>query len=315
MRKWEAQIMYNYVTRQHRNRYWYERFGFKFYYYYLKIRELLKGKTSIPNFVYETNTPCTLRCKECHSYMPFYSKDMHFTTNFETFKTEMDKLLKSVDLIISFRLQGGETLLVKDLPKIVEYICNKKQVQHVQIITNGTVIPSQELLNAMKNPKLFLSMSDYSNNSELEGKLKYNEIIKLCNQNNVHCKYWINDYDDFWFARPQIDEKRHYDANIALQNRKACYCHCHPKSTYFSQGIIYTCPILVYFKAIKPNLSIPVDEYVDIINTPQKILAQKISAFENKKIFLICSKCNALEIVDEKYEPGVQFDNTPSQNF
>ena len=42
------------------------------------------------------------------------------------------------------------------------------------------------------------------------------------------------------------------------------------------------------------------------MNTPKKLLAKKIIKFENKKYYLLCSKCNASEVVNETYPPGEQ---------
>lgn len=306
MRKRDAKIMYNYVTKQHKNTYWFEKFGANFFYYYLILRKFVTRKSTILHFMYVTNTQCTLRCKECHTYIPYYKNNMHYMTNFERFKTEIDKLLKSVDIILSFRIQGGESLLVKDLDKIVKYACSKKQIKHIQIITNGTIIPSQELLNSMKSTKLFLSISDYSNNKELAGKLKHNKIIELCNKNNVHCKYWINDSDDVWFAATKINNDKELDKDLAIRNRDACHCNCNPKSILYSEGKLYFCPEVIYYNKIIPNFHFPEDEIVDVMNTPKKLLAKKIIKFENKKYYLLCSKCNASEVVNETYPPGEQ---------
>lgn len=304
-KKW-AKIVHYEIHKYQKTLHWYEQLGYNFYYYYLTIRQLIIKKAIPMNFVYETNTQCTLRCKECHSYMPYFPKESHYMTNFETFKTEIDKLLKSIDIIPNFRFQGGETLLVKDLPQMIEYACSKKQIQHIQVITNGTILPSMELIKAMQNPKILLSMSDYSCNKELRPRLKYNEIAKLCADNNVNAKHWLTKAGDLWIGRNAIENGNTYDKELAIKNLAACHCFSTPKTFMFFKGKIYICPPAVFFADTNPNFKIPEDEVIDVINTPQKLLKDKINRLFSKKYYNLCSRCNALENIDVTSQPGIQ---------
>ncbi len=290
--------------------YWYEKAGYNFYYYYLKIRTFLFRKPIFINFVYETNTSCTLRCKECHSYMPYFTKDTQYMSNFETFKKELDKLLKAVDILPSFRFQGGETLLVKDLAKMVEYACSKKQIQHIQIISNGTIIPSEELLYAMKNPKVLLSLSDYSINESIKNKLKYDEILKLCRENGVNAKHWLTKAGDKWVARVVIKNNDSRNSELAIKNLRDC--RCMSTVVMLFKGKLHICPAAVYFATTTPDFIIPDGEVVDILNTPQKLLNKQIKEFANKDVFYLCGRCDTTAKNGITYQPGVQLCNNKS---
>ncbi len=308
MKKRDAKIIYNEIHNPQKALYWYEKHGFNFYYYYLKLRDRITGKRSLLHFTYETNTQCTLRCKECHSYMPYFTKETHYSTDFETFKREIDKLLKSVDLIVSFRLQGGETLLVKDLVKIVEYACSKPQIQHIQIISNGTIMPSKELIEAMKTPKVLFSLSDYSANEDIRDRLKYKEIIQVCKENHVNVKHWLTAPGAFWVGRNAISNKDINDKDLAIKNLKNCYCFGIPKNLNFFKGKLYICASAVYFASINPDFRIPEGEVIDVMNTPTKLLTAQIKEFESKRYFALCSRCDATEKVKHVSQPGVQLE-------
>lgn len=306
MRKNEVKIIYNEIHCWQKVTNWYEKFGYNFYYYFLKIREFLTRKPTFIHFVYETNTQCTLRCKECHSYMPYFTKESHYMTNFDDFKNEIDKLLKSVDLILSFRLQGGETLLVKDLAKIINYACSKKQIQHMQIISNGTIVPSQELLSAMNNPKVILCLSDYSLNEDVAPKCKHEEIIKLLKENNVNYRHTKSFGGDYWVAKPTIINNEIIDKEFSIKNLKACYCFGIPKSYILFCGKIFICAPQVYYWKTNPDFKISKESFVDVINTTTKNLSPKIRKFTNKKYFDLCARCNTHQIKDYKMIPGEQ---------
>lgn len=304
MRKKWSTILLNEFHSFQKVLYWYEKLGCNFYYYYLTIREFVTRKPSFAHFVYETNTQCTLKCKECHSYMPYFKS--HYMADFETFKKEMDKLLKSVDLILSFRFQGGETLLVKDLAKMVEYACSKKQIQHIQIISNGTVIPSKELLNAMKPPKVLFCLSDYSDNATVKPLCKHEKIIDLCKQENINIKHDKSFGGDFWFAKPEIKNSNSYNKENAIKNLKACWCNGMPKSFILFHSKIYICPSSVYFCNEIPNFSTPNDEIIDIMEDDSNLLSKKLRKFIYKKVYYLCSNCNTFENKDKRNIPGEQ---------
>ena len=288
--------------------YWYEKFGYNFYYYYIKIRDFWVNKSSLVHFVYETNTQCTLKCKECHSYMPYFKS--HYMVDFDTFKKEIDKLLKSVDLICSFRLQGGETLLVKDLAKIIEYACSKKQIQHIQVISNGTIIPSEDLLKAMKNPKVLFSLSDYSCNEAIKNRLKYDEILKLCQLNGVNAKHWLTKPGEKWVARNVIKNcKLPTNKDISNKNLSSCWCFAFPKAIILFMGKLYICAPEVFYHFNVPDFYIEDIELIDVLNLKTKKLTKAIKTLVKKRVFNLCTRCNAYENRDVKSTPGVQIDD------
>lgn len=306
MKKATAKILYEQIKYYEKFLYLYEKFGYNVYYYYLKFREFITGRRIPMNFVYITNTQCTLRCKECHTYIPYFNAQSHFMVDFDTFKKELDKLLKCLDIIVSFRFQGGETLLTKDLHKMVKYACSKKQIQHIQIISNGTIIPSQELIDAMKNPKVILSLSDYSCIENIKEKLKYEEILKLCSDNGVNAKHWLTKKGDMWVGRNLINNNNICDKELSVKNFNQCFCFNNPKVFLFAKGKLHICPPSVYLYLNKKDFKFPEDEIIDVINTKEKILTKQIYALMSKKYFCLCSRCNAFENKDVRHIPGEQ---------
>ncbi len=132
-------------------------------------------------------TKCSLKCKYCNSMMQYFNKDTHKTYSFEGFKTDFDLLIDTVDILRRLVLMGGEPLLNEDFAQIIEYAAQNNKVEHILIHSNATIIPSDEVVEALKkyNKKVFFWLSDYSVNEQLNKRLKIKEIQALLNENNV----------------------------------------------------------------------------------------------------------------------------------
>lgn len=140
-------------------------------------------KNSLPYVEMDVTTRCTLNCKECCRLMPSY-KSMGLAKDHD-----INELLGNVDLLHSltktiykFRLLGGETFLNKQLYLIVNKLVSFKSVKKIQIVTNGTIIPTGENLTSLKHKKVSVAVSNYGDLStkkyELFSKLK-GEGIKV----------------------------------------------------------------------------------------------------------------------------------------
>src|SRR5574344_1349918 len=132
------------------------------HYKFQKLRFKITRKPVMPCVEYVVTTKCTMNCKHCNTFIPYFTEETHFQpTTFEVFKKDLDILLKAVDYIDYFGFVGGEPLIVKDLDKMIKYACSKKKLHHIFLATNCTIMPSEKLLNAMKNKKFSVQLSDY----------------------------------------------------------------------------------------------------------------------------------------------------------
>lgn len=137
---------------------------------------------------------CTLNCKNCIAYIPYFKEKKH---------VPLDKLIEDADLLFSkvdrvnkYKLLGGEGLSYPYLMPYILYLCDnyKEQIGSIRIGTNGTIIPSLELLDLCAQNEIVLDISDYTN--VLREKSRLLEIIELCKKNNV--KYDIKRTGEQW---------------------------------------------------------------------------------------------------------------------
>ena len=171
-----------------------------------KIRFLIKRKPVISTLEYVVTTRCTMNCKLCNTFVPYFTNETHSKiVTFEEFKNDLDKILKSVDYIYCFGFVGGEPFLAKDLAKMIKYACSKKQIKHVFIATNCTILPSQELLDAMKSKKFIIRTSNYTNVKNIKGgvTVKYEEVKKLIKKNKIRLSD-PQEMGNTWITAPEL---------------------------------------------------------------------------------------------------------------
>lgn len=116
---------------------------------------------------------CTLKCKLCAEYSPFYRPQPHHSKE-EVFRF-LDEIFSVVDSVGDLSFSGGEPLLHRDLWEMIEYAGRYiDRIGRLLILTNGTLLPDREkLLSLRKNEavwnKLRFHISDYG--PELSKKL------------------------------------------------------------------------------------------------------------------------------------------------
>lgn len=240
-------------------------------------------KPVIPVMDFNITTRCTLRCKECGSMMPFYSNEQQYTIDFKQFKKDLDKLLGCVRKIYKIKLIGGEPLLVKDLEKMLEYACKKRKILRVEITTNGTIIPSDKLLEIAKKyrRKCSFNVSNYSSNKELKN-LHCNEVIEKLEENNI-----FHIHSDYTWQRRGFIIKQ----NRCKNDIKRCFEKCWQNwCTSVLDGKFYLCTRAAAIHRLA-GYNFMQDEFIDIRKESVKKARKKIIEFYRKDYFSVCDFC------------------------
>ena len=240
-----------------------------------------KNELNIPQLTFCITSKCSLKCKDCGSLIPPFNICGHIDMSFTEFKENLNKITNAANRIRRFVLLGGEPLLHKDLYKFIELACKKENIDVVEVITNGTVLPNDNVLEIMSkyNDKTYLYISNYSSNEELKPRLKHEEIKELLKKYNIKLQMvdvmgWL---EEFGFKQ-QADNR-----DITIERYKRCHCsHC----TQVFNNKIYVCSKAS--SAIELNL-INVDDYIDLLKTTD--LKQDFINFYNKDYLKGCEYC------------------------
>ena len=175
---------------------------------------------------------CTLRCRDCSNLMQYYHKPENLDA--EEMVTCLRRLLASVK-VNQLKLLGGEPFVCqKSLIRILEYLRDETdgRVNEIDIITNGTIVPSEETLNTVtKDPRIKIVFSNYG---ELSSRLE--ELSSICDNKGI--RYEIVN-DDFWW---DFGDLRIRDEKQSKTQHRYDGCYSRRLCTTLYRGKLYICP-------------------------------------------------------------------------
>ena len=224
-------------------------------------------------------TKCSLRCKECLFGIPNWNNRKNY---------DISQIISLVNKLIDLNYQidtvsiiGGEPLLFHGLSTLVDELCNLSKVDHVTIVTNGTLSINEKLLTVLiKNKnKTIVRISNY-------GKVSYkvNEIEKILNENQVR---YEDTKLDKWYKVPKIKNLKLSDNEVKM---KYSQCICCTKDT----GRIYTLGERYYpcwFSMVVENRGflLPENDFVYLYDYDLAVGINKL--FTREKFLEACRYC------------------------
>ncbi len=125
-----------------------------------RMEEYKEQEFVIPYLPVYLTTACSLNCKKCNNLMPlFHGHAADFS--WEKTKESFERVLASVKEIIFCELVGGEPFLYKNLDKALDYVGSQKKIRQIVIVTNGTVIPNDSIIQKLHDLNVLVRVSDY----------------------------------------------------------------------------------------------------------------------------------------------------------
>lgn len=228
----------------------------------------------IPYLPLYLTTACSLNCEKCNNLMPlFHGHAYDFSWN--KTKDALENILHRCKELIFCELVGGEPFLNKNLSEILDFVGNNKKILQIVIVTNATVVPSDEVLKRIKKYNVLVRVSDYG----LFEKMS-TFVVALD-------KYGIN-------VRVQQDMKWNDPGEVTARNKsreaiKRQYnaCEFSLKCKYLCEDKLFTCARA----ASMYHLGL-FDSEKDILNISNEINAHDIKAFYLRDDGDICDYCD-----------------------
>lgn len=235
---------------------------------------------------------CTLRCKDCSALVPYFCAPEDI--DFDEYES-LNRLLDTVDMITEVSVLGGEPLMHKHLSKILTVLLNSNKVGKVALYTNGTIMPSKELIEVLHHPKVWVHISEYNSI-----KQNTNEIETLLRNEGVQC--YIRQYD-FW-----IDAGGLYLRDKDTARAKKLFEHCIKAKCYsFYKGKLYGCVRAsngVALGKIPEQDTECVDFNYGIDKEDfRKVLKQRLI---DASFFNSCYYCDGMAVEGKKVSPAIQ---------
>lgn len=199
-------------------------------------------------------TRCTLRCKHCNMFMPYYKEQIDYVA--EDILHDLELLFRHVDYVVSYKLLGGEPLINNELANMIMQISEKygDKIGNIGIITNGTILPNEELINISKKYDVKFDFSDYTD--AVDYKKKFDDAVKRVSDAGI--RYEVNRslrWCDFGFP----EKNKNYDFDEVREHMLSCG----PLFHGLNDGKYYYCHVA--WSADKAKLLKNVqDDYIDL---------------------------------------------------
>ncbi len=159
--------------------------------------------------VYFTNismlpsTACNLNCELCLNFNPYAAKPD--VRSIEQVKADIDLFFNCVDYVMLFHVSGGEPFLYPHFAEVIEYLGTKyrHQILTLRTVTNGTVVPKDELLQRLSGIDFEITVDDYRE-AVPDSKEDFARLIKKLEK--YHIKYEINKAEAWIDLAPTVTD-------------------------------------------------------------------------------------------------------------
>ena len=160
---------------------------------------------------------CTLKCKECGTLSPYAPRNMS-RYSFDLLKSNLDVLLNHACRISKLQIQGGEPFLYGELKALLIYLLASDKIMKIEIATNGTIVPPQDMANVLSNPRVFIRASAYGN---IKTKVRLLEVY-LQADGIQHRIYNFATNDGTWYDQGGVDVPRENSDAIVKKRFDDC---------------------------------------------------------------------------------------------
>lgn len=289
----------------------YAAFMKKFYLKKYFEKRVSKGKIDIPYLELVLTTKCTLRCESCNNLMQYFSPSNQYTCTLDGLVNSLEILLSKVDTINRVRIIGGEPLMFKDLPKLIDYLENQKKVLTFNLVTNATIDFKDELIQSLKKSEKIrkITISDYTKSPNLKIPLKQESILKKLKENNISYSLDSNGEYATW-SDPEKIYKRNRAKEEIIKNYLNCQMPCVSLMTseglkdksLAPNGAVFVCPISSSLSRLKG-----LDEFQgDFINLDDD--KDRILEFYSQDFYKSCDYCRDFSKPIKKIPIAIQTD-------
>jgi hypothetical protein len=259
------------------------------------------------NLSIQITTKCSLKCKLCSTYTPYVKAPRHYS--YENITKSLERFFLAFEKIGKFSMAGGEPLLHPELPELVKFFAVYfDRMNMFEIITNGTIVPNEQLLEALSclNNKVDVMVDDYG--PKLSTKIP--QIVAAFNSAGIKHRVRVYHGKDAhlggWLDLSGISEKHRPESATEEIYRKCQYISGSIKNLiYHIDDSIYACCVNHRFLDFIPDFS---GEYVNLMYkslNPSEI-KQRILDLKKRKYFSACKYCNGNFVDAKRYPPAEQ---------
>ena len=248
----------------------------------------LNGGICLSRLVVVLGTKCSLRCRDCNNLMSHFRPQSDLRT--EVIISSLKKMMGIIKSLGRLELIGGEPFLAGNLKEVLSSVLTLKKVEAIELTTNATILPKDEIIPLLRNERVTVRISDYGT------LVDKSRMIACLEEKQV--KYEVLDLGK-WIAPGGTEKRNRTSAEI-----KELYNRCVPgylcKTLY--EDKLFACAraaslyTLGYMKE---------EEYVDF---SKDITADELKRFLLRGFSFACDYCDTVIAEPRFVEPAIQLE-------
>ena len=222
-------------------------------------------------------TKCSLKCESCSNLMQYYTNPQN--TKNDDIIAALNILHEHVDEISEFRIIGGEPMMNKEWHSIVNDIAQKNKKSKIIIYTNGSIAPTEEKLENLKNKNVNFVITSY-------GKLSRNIDLLTERLDKYELAYVSRPAEDWTDCSSLHQHKR------SVSDLEEVFKQCCVKYVYtLLNGRLYRCPFIANAANLKAIPDNPAN-YADLFSKEVSVKKQIERLVGVAKFFPGCDFCD-----------------------
>lgn len=232
-------------------------------------------------FGYILGNYCTLRCKNCNEMIPFHN-ERSFVDKEEVLR-DCKHLIASCTFLPCMELVGGEPFLYPELEELLRELLKIKNLGYIKIFTNGTVVPGDSLCKILRNERIVINLSNYT--EAVRGEL-LSRIYKTKEKFEQAGISYISSYAKTWLNFNFENKGR------SKEELQYNFAHCNSANCHrLYRGVLYRCHHQ-YAGVRLGKFDIKESDVIRIHDYTIEELRKKCDEFEEISYIDACSYCN-----------------------
>ena len=205
-------------------------------------------------------------------------------------KESADFFFRYVDVVNEFVLIGGEPFLYADLEELIDYIGRnyREKILTFAITTNGTIVPSDEIVELCKRYRVTVRVSDYTDTIP---KLQPRYDLIYDKLSEIEIITWKTKKEDCWFDYGFEEVDRGEDVCQLIEVFDKCRIDCRE----IRGSRYYYC---VMARTVPENMGwrIGAEDYLELKDLQdKKILFEYQQGFSGKGYVDLCRHCRGAD--------------------
>lgn len=250
---------------------------------------------------------CTLKCKLCLSYSPYFNKPKRLEYN--DAKKVLKKYFNTINYVEKFAITGGEPLTNKEIVSILDLIyLYRAQIGQIIFITNGTLEFPEKILELLKRYKnqTKVIINNYGNDISIQAEQIYKKLTdEVYVEKKENVILYNEDNRNGWIDCRNHDLKHFNIEEIKNQSEKCEFFQ--GKKFIINRGELHLCTRSYY--RIYSGI-IPKDQkyFIDLLDSNETIdqCRMRILQMLKSPYYSSCAYCEGLTIDTKKYPAAEQ---------